>query len=266
MIKYHDVIKANKLGYFRDYETMLFFFLLGKLKSVIGTLPISFKSKGGNLIDWTIHGNGQGIGERTKNIADLNDIDTTYYGIRYYEENGFLRAVGKYNDNAAHTQPRFYYQIDAGSYVVSGSPDYEQIGAGLQIGTCTDAQGSNYITLGSDIGSGFSFTLENASWIVIRIYTARALHGQDVDLTIPLMLRKADTTPEFIPFGYEIPLVVSQQGQPNKNYDIFIGNTPLGVGESISKSSTGIDIEIFKGENIIDTSLTNKPEMSIKYY
>lgn len=206
-----------------------------------------------------------GVGEKTKNIADLGGIDTTYYGVRYYEENGYLRAVGKYNDNAAHTQPRFYYQLDAGSYVVSGSPDYTQTGVGFQIGTCTDAQGSNYIQLGSDIGAGFSFTLENASWIVIRIYTARTLHDQDIDLTIPLMLRKADTTPKFIPYGYQVPITVSQDGETDKNYEIFVGSAPLGEGETVSKTSTGIDIELFEGSNTVSTTLTNKPEMTIKY-
>lgn len=249
-------IKANGKKIISDIKT-----------SPATTLPVTLLGAyEGNAVDWTISGNAEGVGKRTKNIADLNGVDATYYGIRYCEENGFLRAVGKYNDNAAHTQPRFYYQLDAGSYAVSGSPDYADTNIRIQIGTCDDAQGTNYATLGYDEGSGFSFTLENASWIVIRIYTARALYNQDIDLTIPLMLRKADTTPEFIPYGYQVPITISQTGQTTKNYDIFVGNAPLTNGQSVSSMSTGQDIRLFEGENVISTTLSNKPKMTIKYF
>lgn len=85
------------------------------------------------------------------------------------------------------------------------------------------------------------------------------------------MLRKADTTSEFIPYGYQIPLDVrdGKTGEYNYAYDIFIGESPLTEGESISKSSTGIDIKTIADEesypNILTTALTNKPEMMIKY-
>jgi hypothetical protein len=79
------------------------------------------------------------------------------------------------------------------------------------------------------------------------------------------MLRPADTTPEFIPYGYQVPITVSQDEENYKNYDIFVGDSPLGEGETVSEASTGVDIELFEGVNSVSTTLTNKPEMKISY-
>ena len=77
---------------------------------------------------------------------------------------------------------------------------------------------------------------------------------------------KSDTAPTtYIPYGYEIPITISQQGQPNKTVDIYIGENPLTEGETVSKTSTGVDIELFEGENTVSTTLYNKPDMEIKY-
>jgi hypothetical protein len=48
-------------------------------------------------------------------------------------------------------------------------------------------------------------------------------------------------------------------------YDIYIGDSPLTEGETVSKTSTGQDIELFEGENVVSTTLYNKPEVEIKY-
>ena len=85
-------------------------------------------------------------------------------------------------------------------------------------------------------------------------------------LTVKPMLTDDSTVPDsFIPHGYQIPITVSQQGQTDKTYDIYIGENPLTEGETVSKTSTGVDIELFSGDNIIDTSLYNKPNTSITY-
>lgn len=49
------------------------------------------------------------------------------------------------------------------------------------------------------------------------------------------------------------------------DYTFYIGDSPLTEGETVSKSSTGVDIELFEGENTISTTLYNKPEMEIRY-
>jgi hypothetical protein len=80
------------------------------------------------------------------------------------------------------------------------------------------------------------------------------------------MLVKGSTAPTtYIPYGYQIPHTVSQTGQTDKTVDIFIGDSPLTEGETVSKQSTGVDIELFEGENTVSTTLYNKPTMTITY-
>jgi hypothetical protein len=77
---------------------------------------------------------------------------------------------------------------------------------------------------------------------------------------------KGSTAPTtYIPYGYQIPITVSQQGETDKNYDIYIGDSPLTEGKTVSKTSTGVDLELFEGENTISTTLYNKPTMKIYY-
>lgn len=144
------------------------------------------------------------VGHSSKNLLDISGQDSTNYGVRWYEANGRLRAVGTYDDNAAHSQPRFYAKLKAGSYILSGSPIYSDTGVRIQIGTCLDAQGTSFTALGYDAGNGFTFTLQSDSWVSIRMYTAKNLYQQSIDLTLPVMLRSGSISDDtFEP--YQIP-------------------------------------------------------------
>lgn len=79
-----------------------------------------------------------------------------------------------------------------------------------------------------------------------------------------IMIRHSETSDGYIPYGYQIPITVSQQGQPGTNYNIYIGDSPLTEGETVSKTSTGVDIAAIAGTNTISTDLYNKPSMSIE--
>ena len=63
--------------------------------------------------------------------------------------------------------------------------------------------------------------------------------------------------------GYRIPLQI-KQGATTKTADIYIGSSPLTQGQTITKSQSNVDLELFSGDNIIDTTLVNKPTMEIK--
>ena len=229
-----------------------------------GTLPLTIDSIGGNLSDWTIYGNTEGVGEKTKNLIDYSDIDATQYGIRCYRENDGVHVEGTYTetDAKASTYFRRYCYLEAGTYTLSGSTNYTLTGYQLQIGTCRDASGSNYRQIGYDKGSDFTFILQEASYVGVRIYIATSATGKEIDAVMPIMLRKADTTPDFIPYGYQIPLDIRSENN-EKHMDIYIGDSPLTEGQSVSRKSTGIEIEVEQGTSIISTTLTNKPEMNV---
>lgn len=153
------------------------------------------------------------VGHSSKNLLDISGQDSINYGVRWYEKNGRLRAVGTYNDNAAHSQPRFYTKLKAGSYIFSGSPIYSETGVRILTGTCLDAQGTSFTALGYDEGNGFTFTLQSDSWVSIRMYTAKNLYQQSIDLTLPVMLREASIADDtFEP--YVTPTDEKKQDKP----------------------------------------------------
>ena len=68
-----------------------------------------------------------------------------------------------------------------------------------------------------------------------------------------IMLVKGSTAPtEYIPYFHN-------------DYTFYIGSTPLTAGQSISKTSTGVDIATQVGENTISSTLYNLPETSVTY-
>ena len=76
-----------------------------------------------------------------------------------------------------------------------------------------------------------------------------------------VMIVQGSTVPTtYIPYGYEIPISVNNTPQT-----FYIGDSPLTAGQSISKTSTGVDLELSDGENTISTALYNKPKVEIKY-
>ena len=254
MIHYDDLIKAEKMGYFSDYETLLFARAKGKIKSVIGVLPLTFTSKGGNMADWVISGNQQGVGERTENLFDIPNITVTGNNNYYagYSFSGTLATTILTEINAnIGSQYSWYINIDT-----------EYTGNVFIMLILFYADG----TYGSFINPHKFTPAKEVARVELRAeYDSENGKGYQYTLS-DITLVKGSTVPtSYIPYGYQIPLTVSQDGQTDKTYDIYIGDTPLTEGETVSKTSTGVDIELFEGENTVSTTLYNKPEMKIKY-
>lgn len=62
--------------------------------------------------------------------------------------------------------------------------------------------------------------------------------------------------------GYQVPLDIRSENN-EKHMDIYIGGSPLTEGQRVSRDSTGIEIEVERGQSVIDTTLENKPEMIV---
>lgn len=400
MVNYDALIKAEKMGYFSDYETMLFARAKGKIKSVTGVLPLTFTAKGGTAADWTIYGNDENGTEQLLNCATfetghLNSdgtIDSTsgvtsvvggngsveltlsvaWRGAHcdYIDVSEFEQLYLSYSGANSNNQWRFCFYDATQTFVscdtksgmnafrltVPNSAKYLRIGVQLSsaiaytftnvsliagstapdhyipyqqgVGERTaqlfpDTVGKQVITVaaGTNLSAAISGSMTLAagrytihyyqstlmtsntrntlSFLIVgtstQIYESAATnHNLDAGwyswtFDIPndgsyqmriwivdasdevkatnFILTKGETaTPtEYIPYGYQIPLTISQTGQTNKNYDIYIGDSPLTEGETVSKTSTGVDIELFEGESTVSTTLYNKPEMKIEY-
>lgn len=275
MIHYDNLIKAEKMKYYNDYETLLFAREKDNIKSVTGVLPLTFTAKGGTAADWVISGNAQGVGERTRNLFDCrknsnNYTDITVAGVRFLYRNQSITLSQTANNRYPQQQisgengiltpvkNTQYY----GKLYIDNAPENANIYMLLHAST----DGSSYTTIATIKSAGVTFT-PNDDYIKYRWLFVAEGDGITYNNTIVrFAIVEGSTAPaEYIPYGYQIPLAISQAGQTDKNYDIYIGDSPLTEGETVSKTSTGVDIDLFEGENTVDTSLYNKPEMKIDY-
>lgn len=244
MIHYVNLIKAEKMKYYNDYETLLFARAKSEIKSVTGVLPLTFTAKAGNATDWVIYGNDENGTE--------NEFDGIYPGIS---------DITKYMS----------LNIGNGQFTLwSTTPLVSGLGSSLFLLAGQATTGASTATNG--VYDGQSRTVTAIGGYITIGYRMSGVDPRNYQT----MLVKGSTAPDhYIPYqkgvgeqrvdGYYVPLTISQQGQPDKTYDIYIGDTPLTEGETVSKTSTGVDIELFEGENTVSTTLYNKPAMEIKY-
>ena len=208
-----------------------------------------------------------GVGQRTKNQLEITATsdETELNGIKFTvdKENGIIIANGQATAqrvfNVGTITNNTSEPID---YYLSGGADggaessYVLLGANGNVrlkrwdGT-TDMSGSTSLTnvQQMQIPAGVTGTM--------RIYIRNGTVCEN--LVFKPMVRLPDTSADFVPYGYEIPLSVNNTPQT-----FYIGDSPLTAGQSISKTSTGVDISAVQGANTITTDLYNKPEMSIE--
>ena len=228
----------------------------------------------------------QGVGQRTENLFDIGTSASDYVGASIGVE------IDEYNlsMNIVASGSTWTYRnkkiLTTGEHTVSLSSDktYPRVYIALR-----NQDDSGWLTDSDASISGFSYNSYYHGWfkdvsrttgnvatsVIIPSclywqigfgYNSIAANVGTIGTLSNIMLVEGSTVPDhYIPYGYQIPLTVSQQGQPDKSYTFYIGDTPLTEGQQVSKTSTGQDIELFEGENTISTTLYNKPEMEIKY-
>lgn len=210
--------------------------------TITGNLPLIFTAKAGNAVDWTIYGNAEGVGERTVNLFDVNAEKEVAFSATYKYTLIGLEAGQYYTcstnfESADHSTASLYF---GGS-----SSNANGVWASRPLTVAASSQGTidvyvRFISYGTGAPNIYDDIVAGNVWV---------------------MVVKGSTAPSsYVPYGYEIPISVNDIPQT-----FYIGSSPLTAGQSISKTSTGIDIELLEGENIISTTLYNKPKMTIKY-
>lgn len=270
----YEVLKASKTERFPDYWTLLWGRKMSAsmIKTITGVLPLTFTAKGGNAVDWEIEGNTQGVGERTKNLLEITAYNRSAQSVRVNDISavrGYVSTTGggEVNWEKIFWRPPLEY---GKTYILS-----------LNVVSSTSA---HYMAI-SDVSGRVVYNLAlrttGQKTAVINYTQSSFPNGIKLDAVLTMgnaptdpstlvmsdmMLVEGSTAPQtYIPYGYQIPLTVSRQGQTDKTVDIYIGDSPLTEGETVSKTSTGVDIELFEGENTVSTTLYNKPAMKIKY-
>jgi hypothetical protein len=193
------------------------------IKTITGVLPLTFTAKGGTAVDWVIYGNAQGVGERTQNLVE-GKIENTNINA-----GGQIISNPGYNTWVAPVKQGVTYTFTTDDAVYAEYTEYPVLGSIAYNNT--------------RVVTTTTFTATIDGYIVFRTSTNYATAMCVVGSTAPQA---------YIPYGYQIPLIVSQQGQTDKNYDIYIGDSPLTSGDYVDYESG----KIYKAKRIHEDTVT----------
>ena len=231
-------------------------------KTLEGTLPLTFRANGQNLTNWVLWGNTGGVGKQSANI-----FHGTFEYAFYSTSNG-----QKYEDDATF--------ITTGLIPVEPSTDYSaywhctaEVDDNSSISAMMYDANGNYIKyrylsthiVGSDWEQQkvtFTTTEDTA---FVRIANTK-WHSKTVPISSvdDLMLYVGSDTKTYEPYGYGLPITVSD-GTNSTTITIPL-TEGLEAGETISKTTTGIDIPTYNGNNTITVTSEVQPEkMKIQY-
>lgn len=242
--------------------------------TITATPPIQFRSNGEPLVDWEIEGSSGGVGERTKNYANVETGTSVDGGVTFTFDHTTGTIIANGTESNRDAQCRIIFNdpnqpntiiVPPGNYYYSATPT----GGGNDTYNsyswdyATNARSKMWdgqTSVVQDDGQGNCQVQINGhrQSIVMRIeqgYTAN-------NVVFKPMLRAADTDAEFIPYGYEIPVTCG-----GKTTDIFIGDAPLTEGESITKAEANVDIPTLNGNNNLVVDTVAQPDsVTIQHY
>ena len=219
-----------------------------------GTVPITFTTTGNKLVDYSINGTYEGVGD-----SSINYFSGTLEQGSIYSDDGELFV------NASRLRSTDYVELEAGDYLISieksntgQSLDFSVIvflyGAGddhTYAGTANS--GWTYFPLRFTVGANQ----------VIKFAIARDTGGSSSQLD-PAYISAVKIQPrKTIANGYTIPVVVSSNG--NSNTTTFTVSKPLELSDTLTLSNTGVDISTSSGENTLTVNTESKPIVSILY-
>lgn len=246
MIQLWDILKASKVLPTGDFYTDLVGAKIAKKGSAYqeleGVPPLTFTSNGQPLVDWTIWGNTGGVGVRTENLFDKN----------------VYLVGGTQNPNYA-TNFRHLIQLKPNTmYTMSSNVPFVQGNNHLYIYT-KGFTSNPFVTIYAN--NPATVTTDENGYLYFE-YAKRTYYYQLLDGTYYVMLTEGSTAPsEYIPYGYKIPVTCG-----GTTTNIYIGDNPLGEGETVTFAETGVEIPTVSGENTLTVDTTVQPEkVMIKY-
>lgn len=219
-----------------------------------GTVPITFTTTGNKLVDYSINGTYEGVGD-----SSINYFSGTL-------EQGTIRSDnGELYTNASRLRSTDYVELEAGDYLISieksntgQSLDFSGIvflyGAGddhTYAGTANS--GWTYFPLRFTVGANQ----------VIKFAIAQDTGDGSTPLD-PAYISGVKIQPrKTITNGYTIPIVVSSGGSSQTT--TLTVNKPLEISDTLTLSNTGVDILTSSGENTLTVNTESKPTVSILY-
>jgi len=249
-----------------------------KLLTRSGIPPLTLKCKGEDLIDYKIYGNSvqngtpttenpievESVGEKTKNLINVDeclnefatkDEDGNIVLQNVFDENGtLLKRYSEFDD----------IDFDVGTYYFSADTlEYTTSTGNIQLQF--RGESGTYYTKQITPSLGYNALVFSEKIVAFRFYLNAADTGY-VKFN-KFQIEKNNKVTEYEPFGYKIPIKVSDE-LGNVNITNIYLNEPLKENEYISfKEHELPPIPTFKGTTIIEIDTTIQPSnMEVQYY
>ena len=195
----------------------------GKIETLTGVPPLSFKANGKPLISFSMLGNGQqgtpspdnpvpfdGVGERTDNLINLPEQTISFSNLTVrakgsvvtFEGNGFTGEL--YGSNTKWKTLAF--DLPAGTYTINRTP--RPCSFTGMIVSVYDSSGNRIAIEGTNT----TFTLQEDTTCSLGFYVYKQ-KADDV-YTYSVMLNSGSTVLPFEPFGYKIPITCAGTTTP----------------------------------------------------
>ena len=219
-----------------------------------GTVPITFTTTGSKLVDYSINGTYEGVGDSSINYFS----GTLEQGAIYFDD-------GQLANDASRLRPTDYVELEAGDYLISIEKSNTGQNFNFSVRVFLYSSGDNYTYIGmaNDSWTYFPlrFTVEENQ--VIKFAIAQDMGGVSTPLD-PAYISAVKIQPrKTIANGYTIPIVVSSGGSSQTT--TFTVNKPLELSDTLTLSNTGVDISTSSGENTLTVNTESKPIVSILY-
>jgi len=189
-------------------------------------LPLSFNSTDTGVVGYRMYGASGGCGEETGNLWDLKPTGEQY-GVAFTIENSKITLNGIATTSVNIEQS---VSLVAGTYTLKTNANYNIQNGSYCISLYAVKDGVDYGggIINSQAQTGqVTFTLPyDISDAKLRIRLQKDIDYQNFEI-IPVLCRGS----EYTPYGYKIPLSISDTDSHQSNYDLFVGDSKLGEDE-----------------------------------
>lgn len=209
-------------------------------KVLTGSPPLSFVSNGQPFSDYRIYGNSGGVGDRTKNLFNINTASPVY-----------VANDGKEVEADRENLTSDSISVTPGEKFVWKAYPTTQLLSWSAVAFYMDNRFVNRIVAAQSTSLSFEVPDGVNRLKIGSRYLQNGGYAQ---------LELGSFATDYEPYGYKIPIVC---GETTTN--IYL-NEPLSEGESISMSDAGISIPTINGSNTLSIGTTVQPSnMYIKY-
>ena len=219
-----------------------------------GMVPITFTTTGNQLVDYSINGTFEGVGD-----SSINYFSGTL------EQGAIQPADGQLANYASRLRPTDYVELEAGDYLISIEKSNTGQNFNFSVRVFLYGAGDTYTYAGmaNDDWTYFPLRFTVGANQVIKFTIARDM-GYSSDPLDPAYISAVKIQPrKTITNGYTIPVVVSSNGSSQTT--TFTVNKPLELSDTLTLSNTGVDIPTSSGENTLTVDTESKPTVSILY-